>query len=283
MPLFTEIEEFHILTQQQKIIIAALAGVAVVIFALLGCFIFILIQPPASESVPELAAVVQPSPPPIFTPAATPTPTLPAAIAPTQTAMPTPTSTRVVTQTVWPTPVPTRPNCINDIGNFEASGVITNEQIQEYLRLTLPLNHLDNCLGIRYIDKLVSVHATPAAGKFIPLFRQISVYQHGGLAQSAEAILDTLTHEVGHNVHFNIRIDDWDLAVRWRELHEQSLGLFAERGLGFVSDYARVDRFEDFAESYRAYVRDPERLRALSPDKYEFMRREIFANREYFP
>jgi hypothetical protein len=268
-------------THHQKLIIAGLAGVAIVIFVFLGCLAFFLIQTP-TESQPALAAAAQPGTPiptGIASPIATPLP--PAAIPPTETPPPTPTSTRVVTQTVLPTPEPTRPNCINDISNFEASGVLTNQQVQTYLRGTIPLSHLDNCLGIRYIDQFVAVHATPAAGKFIPLFRQISVYRIGQQSQTAAALLETLTHEVGHNVHFNMRIDNWDLAVRWRELYVASEGTFAERGLGFVSDYARADYFEDFAETYRAYILEPETLKAANPEKYEFMRQEVFAGREY--
>jgi hypothetical protein len=48
-----------------------------------------------------------------------------------------------------------------------------------------------------------------------------------------------------------------------------------------VSDYARTDELEDFAESYMFYVRDPAVLRQASPEKYEFLRLELFAGREY--
>ena len=270
------------MTHHQKLIIASLAGVAILIFVFLGCLAFFLIQPPAAESQPALAAAAQPATPVptgIASPIATPLPT--ATVPPTETPLPTPTSTRVVTQTVLPTPEPTRHNCINDINDFEASGVLTNEQVQTYLQGVIPLSHLDNCLGIRYIDQFVAVHATPAAGKFIPLFRQISVYRIGQQSQTAAALLETLTHEVGHNVHFNMRIDKWDLAVRWRELYVASEGPFAETGLGFVSDYARANHFEDFAETYRAYILEPGLLKAANPEKYEFMWQEVFAGREY--
>ena len=86
-------------------------------------------------------------------------------------------------------------------------------------------------------------------------------------------ILDTLTHEVGHNVHYNMRIDNMELANQWTEFHQQDAG--------FVSDYARTNEFEDFAESYLAYVRHPEALLLNSPVKYEFMRVKVFAGQEY--
>ena len=86
-------------------------------------------------------------------------------------------------------------------------------------------------------------------------------------------MLDTLTHEVGHNVHYNMRIDNLELANQWAELHQQDVG--------FVSDYARTNEFEDFAESYRAYVRQPQTLQLYSPIKYEFLRVNAFDGYEY--
>lgn len=56
---------------------------------------------------------------------------------------------------------------------------------------------------------------------------------------------------------------------------------FARDGTGFVSPYARTNIYEDFAETYMNYVRDPQRLLFCSPEKYEFMRNEIFSGNEY--
>jgi hypothetical protein len=53
--------------------------------------------------------------------------------------------------------------------------------------------------------------------------------------------------------------------------------------LGFVSDYARTNEYEDFAETYRVYVYEPEVLRFYNPDKYEYMRQVVFDGREYNP
>ena len=253
------------MTTQQKLIVAILSITAIVIFAILAGLILVLVQTSISKPAPTSLT-------PSFTPSSTTTSPQPATATPTQTPLPTPTSTRVVTQTVTPTPRPTPINCIHAISNFEASGLITNEEVEEYLRQTIPLTHLDRCQRIKYIPKLVDAHATPASGRFIPLVRYISVYAVQG-PQDSENILDTLIHEVGHNVHHNMRIDNLELANHWKELHKQDLG--------FVSDYARTDEFEDFAESYRAYVREPQRLLLYSPAKYEFMRVEVFAGQEY--
>jgi hypothetical protein len=259
-------------TTQQKFIVAVLSIIVIVTFAILAGLILVLVQTSISKSSPiaEQPVAVQPPPTPSFTPSSTATPLQPATA--TQTALPTPTSTRVVTQTVTPTPRPTPINCIHAISDFEASGLITNEEIENYLRQTIPLTHLDRCQRIKYIPKLVDVRATPASGRFIPLVRYISVYAVQG-SQGPADILDTLIHEVGHNVHYNMRIDNLELANHWEELHKQDLG--------FVTDYARTDEFEDFAESYRTYVREPQILLLYSPVKYEFMRVEVFAGQEY--
>lgn len=269
------------MTKQQKIIIAILSTIALVVLAGLGCAAaFLVTRTPASEPASTPGAMAQqPSPTPPLTPSSTPTP--PAMATPTQTPLPTPTSTRVVTVTVLPTPTPTRANCANDVSNFEASGLITSEQVRQYLHQAIPVTHLDNCRGIEYVHKHAAVRATPISGNIIPVYRQIYVYAVDPDKQGVEDLLVTLTHEIGHNVHYNIRRDNFELDVRWAELHRQSHDTFAREGLGFVSDYARTNKFEDFAETYKAYILAPEFLKLLSPDKYEFMRQEIFKGQEY--
>lgn len=48
-----------------------------------------------------------------------------------------------------------------------------------------------------------------------------------------------------------------------------------------MSDYAGKYKFEDFAESCRAYVREPGIFQQTSPEKHEFMRDIVFEGREY--
>jgi hypothetical protein len=179
----------------------------------------------------------------------------------------------VITQTPTATPRPTPINCIHDIGDFEASGIITNEQVEDYLRQTIPLSHLDRCMRIRYVPEITEVHATPASGQFTPVYRYIAVYPVAGVSLTADDILDTLIHEIGHNVHFNMRIENLELANHWGELYKQDLG--------FVTNYARTNEYEDFAETYWIYVRQPQILLLYSPIKYEFMRVEVFDGQEY--
>ncbi len=269
------------MTKQQKIIIALLSVVAVVVLAGLGCAaVYLLILSPAPGPAPTTAAVVQQSSStPLPVPSSTPIPA--ATTAPTETPPPTPTATQVVVETVLPMPTPTRANCIDDITNFGDSGVITDEQVQQYLRDTIPLSHLDHCRGIEYVARRGAVHTTPIAGNIIPVYREIYVYAIDPEVQGVENLLDTLIHEIGHNVNYNIRRDNFDLDVQWAELHKQSKKTFTDAGLGFVSDYARTDKFEDFAESYLAYIHYPDILEFANVDKYEFMRQEIFKGRQY--
>ena len=270
------------MSNQQKIIIAALALFAVaVLFALICAGIFVFTQNPTQDSVDTLPAVAQQSTP---IPAATGTPEPPptSATTPTQTPEPTSTSTKVVVTTVQPSPTPTRANCIDDIKNFDASGLITNQEVQQYLLQTIPLDHLENCRGIEYIHKQAAIHGDAIEGSTIPIYRIIYVYQPSIFSQnSSAALLDTLVHEIGHNVNFNIRRDNFDLDVEWRLMYEETKKTFPQDGKGFVTNYARTTKYEDFAESYRTYVRDPQSLLYFSPAKYEFMRDKVFNGREY--
>ena len=275
------------MTNSQKIVITTLTCVAISILAILGCSTAFFFLNSANQPQIRVEVVAQqapsalanePAPP---TPTATPQPTTP----PTATATrePTATSTRVVTSTVPPTPTPTRANCEDEINNFEASGLISNEEVKDYLRRTIPNDHLENCREIRYVPLEAAAHGTAISGSFIPIYREIFVYSNPTSVRGVEDLLDTLVHEIGHNVHYNIRRDNFDLDVAWSVLHQGSFKSAQETGLGFVSNYAQTNKFEDFAETYMAYVRFPEVLKYYNMDKYEFMKQEVFNGVEYTP
>lgn len=269
------------MTNLQKVILAGLAVTAVLIFALLlGGVAFMMRQGAgtAPVAVAQQAATSTPLPE-----TATALPPATATATPAAPSLPTATSTKVVVVTIMPTDTPIPSNCINNIINFETSGLVTNEDIQQYLSQTIPASHLDYCRVIEYQPRLVGAHATPVAGSFTPMFRQIYVYAIPQEFHTTENLLDTLVHEVGHNVHYNLRRQDWDLGTRWTELYKRSKDSFARDGLGYVSEYARFNDFEDFAETYWAYVREPELLKFANLEKYEFMRQEVFGGREYSP
>ncbi len=51
-------------------------------------------------------------------------------------------------------------------------------------------------------------------------------------------------------------------------------------------NFARIlslPQYEDFADSYLTYIGDPEKLQFYNPDKYEFMKENVFAGEEYPP
>lgn len=265
------------MTQQQKLILVILSIFAAVILVGAGCLTLVLIRQSITRPLPAsavaAAATSLPSPPLLSTATPRPPDATPTSPGQTQTAAPTPTNTRVVQQTPTPKPSPTSINCLDRIENFEASGVVTNEEIGQYLRAVIPLTHLDRCQKIRYVPHTAETQATPVAGRFIPVFRQISVYPVKDANLTPSDIINTLTHEIGHNVYFNLRIDNPDSIKQWTDLYQHDDG--------FVSDYARTNELEDFAETYWAYVLQPQLLLSASPAKYEFMRLNVFAGREY--
>ncbi len=264
---------------QQKLIIAVLFATTLAVMTGFGCAAFLLLgQQPAlqastqSTPVPEIA-----SPTFSLAPVSGGTPIPPTV---TQTSLPTPTGTKVVVVTVQPTPTPTRANCLEKTINFEDSGLLTGEQVTNYLRQTVPAAHLDNCWGIEYVNKYAADHGIAITGNIVPGRRIIYVYATDP-NQNEQTILDTLTHEVGHNVHMNLHQKNRSLILDWNNLFEQSQDNYAHNQTGFVSDYARANWQEDFAESYLAYIRYPEILQLYSPQKYEFMRREVFQGKEF--
>lgn len=265
------------MTTPQKITLGILLTLMLaVLCALLGVLAWFLATP---VTIPAANAVAQQKPP------AQPTRTSTRPPQPTSTAVPPPaptsTATRVVVTTVQPTPTPTRANCTGKIRNFGDSGALTDAQVQQYLQQTLPATHLDNCRGIEYVHTLAKSHGDDIAGNIIPGYRIIFVYALGLQEQNADDLLDTLVHEIGHNVHMNIRQNNFDLDVTWAKLFADSQITYTANGLGFVSDYARTNKFEDFAESYRAYVRNPGALQQANLEKYQFMQQYVFNNREY--
>lgn len=261
------------MTGPQKLIIAGLSFLVIILFASAGCLAWFSLQQQASSEPQPVVVNSQPpeaapSPSPMQTatpvPSSTPLPPL----------MPSPTNTRVVVETPTPNPTATPVNCIDKITDFEASGLITNEEVETFLRDTIPLSHLDRCLKIKYIVKTGDALTTPVSGRFIPVFRHISVYLIARGYRSPQEILDTLLHEVGHNVHYNLRIDNLEMAGEWTMLYQQPEA-------GYVSEYARTNEYEDFAESYLAYIRAPDLLLMYSPIKYDFIKTYIFDGYEY--
>jgi hypothetical protein len=165
------------------------------------------------------------------------------------------------------------------LANFEASGITTTEGMANYLRENIPMTHLDHCAGICYEDR-DSPEFGGAMGSYHPGTREIDVWKPAGEG-GYEKVKDTVTHEIGHNVHHNMMNERPDLAERWNALYAKSLQQNQLDGRGYVSNYAATDPKEDFAETYKSFIRDPERLQYMNAEKYAFMHDEVFYGREY--
>lgn len=77
----------------------------------------------------------------------------------------------------------------------------------------------------------------------------------------------TLVHELGHLIHMRDGI-----LKAW----EKSTGSTC-----FISEYAKTNSKEDFADSFRAYRYAPETLQSECPEKYQIMKELIFNNKEF--
>ena len=108
----------------------------------------------------------------------------------------------------------------------------------------------------------------------------------------------TVIHEIGHVVadlvyeeKNGIISSGIDASSKWAELSEwkwdksQFLSMYSATHpyyIGnFVSSYAKSNPAEDFAESFTTYILNPEVLKAKAMDKYNFIKKYIFADVEY--
>ncbi|GDZ95186.1 hypothetical protein PA905_34250 [Planktothrix agardhii CCAP 1459/11A] len=167
-----------------------------------------------------------------------------------------------------------------EVSKFELSNLASTEDIAEYIKETIPQSHLENCSAIRY-EPVPNELYPNAKGTFERDTHQICIW--GEQFAGPQELIATMTHEIGHNVHENIINNNPEIANKWSDLHQQSLATYQEDGFGFVTDYARTSQYEDFADSYLTYIGDPEKLQFYNPDKYEFMKENVFAGEEYLP
>lgn len=99
----------------------------------------------------------------------------------------------------------------------------------------------------------------------------------------------TVTHEIAHYIAQKTRADDsahWLKCSDWTTKQVMENGKPAEQWqLGkpetVVSKYGKTDPGEDFAEAVTAYRFSPNELKAMAPDKYEYIKNTIFDGVEY--
>ncbi|MGB7413740.1 MAG: putative zinc-binding metallopeptidase [Thermosynechococcaceae cyanobacterium] len=172
--------------------------------------------------------------------------------------------------------------CSTEIGGFEGCELINNEQLAGYLKETLPPSHFEGCPSIEFDPSHPLFIQSPYTLGFYECdSHAIHVGDESRFSEGAEGMKDTIIHEVGHNVQSNFAEDNPEFDEAWARLHVESWQTYMNEGIGFVSNYATTDMYEDFAESYKTYVRDPELLEFHSPEKYEFLRNNVFSAREY--
>lgn len=171
-----------------------------------------------------------------------------------------------------------------EICNFEGCQLTNNEQLAGYLSENLPPSHLEGCPAIEFDPNNSLFQESPnTLGFYETGSHAIHICDESRFANGSAGLLDTVIHEVGHNTYAGFVEINPELDAKWQQLHQNSLEKYNAEGTGFVSDYATTNKFEDFAESYKSYVRDPEKLQFLCPEKYEFLHDYVFSGREYQP
>lgn len=171
-----------------------------------------------------------------------------------------------------------------EIFNFEGCKLINNEQLAKYISEIIPLSHLEGCPSIEFDPNNPQFTECPGTLGFYECgSHTIHLADEGRFPNGTEGMKDTVTHKIGHNAYAGIVENNPELAANWDALNAESRQKLLTDGTGFVSDYAMTNKYEDFAESYMTYARDPEKLQVLSSEKYAFMRGYVFAGREYEP
>lgn len=162
---------------------------------------------------------------------------------------------------------------------FEKSGVMSNADVQQYLHETLPPEHIrgDRITEIHYPDQYRPEGNSVVLGECSTDtergISRIEIYnQEPYGSNDRDRLEQTITHEVGHNVYWNMPEEQ---RTAWDRLSQ------ASQPTEYVSDYAQTNVREDFAESYAAYVRDPELLQGRNAGKYSFMQTHVFQGKEY--
>ena len=164
-----------------------------------------------------------------------------------------------------------------EVSNFENSELASTAEICEYINKNIPSEHLIGCPQIEYNPEAsVFVNECPEAlGAYDTRSGEIFINEHNSL-EGSNGMLETITHEIGHNAHANLEKEAPHLAEHWSKMYRESLVKDFFVGDGFVSEYAKTSQYEDFAECYANYVRNPEALAFLCPEKYAFMDQYVF-------
>jgi hypothetical protein len=95
-----------------------------------------------------------------------------------------------------------------------------------------------------------------------------------------------LYHEIAHSVqrshglHYNFPLRGRSIPTQrdsykvWKRKHRKE-------GARYITNYARKDLAEDFAETFSYYIMEPELLKRVCPGKYQFMKDSVFGGKEF--
>lgn len=109
----------------------------------------------------------------------------------------------------------------------------------------------------------------------------ITFYDPWDNLDSKEMQRYTVTHEIGHNIGGRLDQDEdpeWLNISGWVQIGENWKSTKDDE---LVSKYGATNPAEDFAEAFSGYRYDPETLKRRSPEKYEYMKNNVFLGIEY--
>lgn len=127
----------------------------------------------------------------------------------------------------------------------------------------LPLKDVASVSNIEWVEELFmttdkTAHASGVAYATPAPFVKIARDQCGDLGKWAEKVI---IHETGHTRDYS----EGFLSVIQTETANSDIWGHGER----ITEYAKTNPREDFAESFMTYYTDPEALKAKCPEKYE--------------
>ena len=126
----------------------------------------------------------------------------------------------------------------------------------------------------------------PHADSYIE-FMETAFYSPEGKKKASKSYIHRLIlHEKSHFLWRNVMSKSlrqaWIDAAGWYQNDDDSDGWSNKYTTGFVSPYAHaINPNEDLAETFADYITNPNKVRNVSPEKYEFIRRNIMHGSEY--
>lgn len=91
----------------------------------------------------------------------------------------------------------------------------------------------------------------------------------------------TIIHEIGHNIGNRLKQDEsqpWLDLSGWEERENKWTAIKED---AMISKYGATNPAEDFAETFVAYRYNPQELQRVSPQKYAYMKKNVFLGLEY--